>query len=84
MAEPLGGGELVDPHGGGGDLDRKRLRMVSADAFVADPLRTLRVARLATELGFEIDPETRPRSARTRRGWRAPPRSASSPSCAAS
>ena len=32
--------------------------MVSADAFVADPLRTLRVARLATELGFEIDPDT--------------------------
>jgi poly(A) polymerase len=58
MAEPLGGGELVDPHGGAGDLDRKRLRMVSADAFVADPLRTLRVARLATELGFEIDPDT--------------------------
>jgi hypothetical protein len=26
--------------------------------FVADPLRTLRVARLATELGFEIDPDT--------------------------
>ncbi|HEX5901245.1 MAG TPA: HD domain-containing protein [Solirubrobacteraceae bacterium] len=32
--------------------------MVSADAFAADPLRTLRVARLATELGFEIDPDT--------------------------
>ena len=58
MAEPLSGGELVDPHGGARDLDHKRLRMVSADAFVADPLRTLRVARLATELGFEIDAET--------------------------
>ena len=58
MAEPLAGGELVDPHGGARDLDHKRLRMVSADAFVADPLRTLRVARLATELGFEIDPDT--------------------------
>ena len=58
MAEPLSGGELVDPHGGARDLDRKLLRMVSADAFVADPLRTLRVARLATELGFEIDPDT--------------------------
>ena len=58
MAEPLSGGELVDPHGGAQDLDHKRLRMVSADAFVADPLRTLRVARLATELGFEIDPDT--------------------------
>jgi poly(A) polymerase len=58
MAEPLSGGELVDPHGGARDLDHKRLRMVSEEAFVADPLRTLRVARLATELGFEIDPAT--------------------------
>ena len=58
MAEPLAGGELVDPHGGARDLERKRLRMVSAEAFAADPLRTLRVARLATELGFEIDDDT--------------------------
>jgi putative nucleotidyltransferase with HDIG domain len=58
MAEPLAGGALVDPHGGARDLDHKRLRMVSAEAFAADPLRTLRVARLATELGFEIEPDT--------------------------
>jgi poly(A) polymerase len=58
MAEPLAGGELVDPHGGARDLERKRLRMVSAEAFAADPLRTLRVARLATELGFEVDADT--------------------------
>jgi putative nucleotidyltransferase with HDIG domain len=58
MAEPLSGGELVDPHGGERDLEAKRLRMVSAEAFTADPLRTLRVARLATELGFAIDPST--------------------------
>jgi poly(A) polymerase len=58
MAEPLGGGDLVDPHGGARDLDDRRLRMVSAAAFDADALRTLRVARLATELGFEIDPAT--------------------------
>jgi putative nucleotidyltransferase with HDIG domain len=58
MAEPLSGGELVDPHGGARDLDERRLRMVSPDAFAADPLRTLRVARLATELSFAIDPAT--------------------------
>jgi poly(A) polymerase len=58
MAEPLAGGELVDPHGGARDLARRRLRMVSADAFAADALRTLRVARLATELDFDIEGAT--------------------------
>jgi poly(A) polymerase len=58
MAEPLGGGDLVDPFGGARDLAERRLRMVSPAAFVADPLRTIRVARLATELGFAVDPST--------------------------
>jgi poly(A) polymerase len=58
MAEPLRGGEIVDPHGGRDDLAARTLRMVSAGAFAADPLRTLRVARLACELGFAVDPET--------------------------
>ena len=30
MAEPLAGGELLDPHGGRADLDARRLRMVGA------------------------------------------------------
>jgi poly(A) polymerase len=58
IAEPLGGGDLVDPHGGRGDLEARRLRMVSAAAFAADPLRVLRVARLACELRFAAEPET--------------------------
>ena len=58
MAEPLAGGRLVDPYGGERDLAERRLRMVSVGAFDADPLRTIRVARLATELGFEIEPAT--------------------------
>jgi poly(A) polymerase len=58
MAEPLGGGELVDPHGGARDLEERRLRMVSPGAFAADPLRAVRVARLATELSFAIEPAT--------------------------
>jgi len=58
MAEPLAGGEIVDPHGGREDLAARRLRMVSPEAFAADPLRTLRVARLACELGFAVDPAT--------------------------
>jgi putative nucleotidyltransferase with HDIG domain len=58
MAEPLAGGELVDPFGGLADLHARQLRMVSAGAFEADPLRALRLARLACELSFSIDPDT--------------------------
>jgi len=58
IAEPLRGGALVDPYGGRADLEARRLRMVAAAAFAADPLRTLRVARLACELGFAVEPAT--------------------------
>ncbi len=58
IAEPLAGGEYVDPFGGLEDLRARRLRMVSPQAFAADPLRTLRLARLACELGFVVDPQT--------------------------
>jgi putative nucleotidyltransferase with HDIG domain len=60
IAEPLAprGGSMVDPFGGISDLRAARLRMVRRDAFAADPLRVLRVARLACELGFEIEAAT--------------------------
>jgi len=59
MAEPLAGGELLDPHGGRADLEARRLRLVSGHALADDPLRTLRAARLAVELGLELEPEVR-------------------------
>ena len=52
MALPLGGGELVDPFGGRADLEAGVLRLVSESVFDDDPLRLLRLARLAHELGF--------------------------------
>jgi poly(A) polymerase len=58
MAEPLAGGELLDPHGGRADLEARRVRMVSAAGLAADPLRTLRAVRLVTELDLELDPAT--------------------------
>ena len=58
MAEPVGGGELVDPHGGQADLAARILRMVSPAAFDEDPLRVVRAPRLAAELGVSIDPDT--------------------------
>jgi putative nucleotidyltransferase with HDIG domain len=58
MAQPLDGGERVDPHGGADDLAARRLRAVGPRAFVDDPLRALRLVRLAAELGLEPEPST--------------------------
>jgi putative nucleotidyltransferase with HDIG domain len=58
IAQPVGGGERVDPFGGLDDVGARRLRMVAPDAFQRDPLRTLRLARLAAELDFTAEPGT--------------------------
>ncbi|HEY4997325.1 MAG TPA: HD domain-containing protein, partial [Solirubrobacteraceae bacterium] len=58
IAEPLAGGEPIDPLGGLEDLRARRLRMAAGGAFAEDPLRVLRMARIAVELGFEPEPET--------------------------
>ena len=58
IAEPVQGGARVDPFEGLRDLADRRLRMVGPDAFQQDPLRTMRLARLASELGFSVDPAT--------------------------
>lgn len=52
-------GALLDPSGGLPDLRAKRLRMTYAGTMAADPIRPLRTARLATTLGFTIEPATR-------------------------
>ena len=51
-------GELVDPHGGAGDLAAGILRCVRADAFVEDPSRLVRAVRYASRLGLALAPET--------------------------
>lgn len=59
MAEAADG-TLIDPFGGRRDLEKRVLRHVSS-AFAEDPVRLLRVARLAAQLapwGFCIAPET--------------------------
>lgn len=58
MARPLGGGELLDPFGGRGDIESRLIRAVAAGVFEADPLRLLRAVRLEDELGFRCDGET--------------------------
>ncbi|MGC8873048.1 MAG: hypothetical protein ACP5SI_01200 [Chloroflexia bacterium] len=49
---------VIDPFGGRADLGRRLLRALGPEAFLQDPLRTLRVVRLAAELDFAVDPDT--------------------------
>jgi putative nucleotidyltransferase with HDIG domain len=58
-----GGDEPIDPLGGARDLAARVLRVLGGpsleeSAYARDPLRPLRLARLATELGFTADAET--------------------------
>jgi len=70
IAEPLAGGEPVDPTGGREDLGGRRLRMVSPEAFAADPLRVLRLPRFACELALGVEPATIDAAARHAPGLR--------------
>ena len=63
IARSLRDGSLIDPFGGEADLRAGRLRMVTPVAFTEDPVRTIRLARLAADLGFEIEPATASRAA---------------------
>lgn len=59
LALPVRGGRaMVDHHGGVADLAARRLRLVGASALSDDPVRLLRLARLAEQIGFAIDPAT--------------------------
>ncbi len=67
IAEPLEGGAPIDPLGGLADLSARRLRMTGSGAFAEDPLRVLRLVRLAAELDLQADEQTL-RSAREEAG----------------
>lgn len=58
---------LLDPHGGVGDLQARRLRAVSDRTFADDPLRLLRAVRFAVALRLELDSAT----AELARSWAA-------------
>lgn len=51
---------LIDPFGGEADLQDRVIRAVGVaeDRFRDDPLRLLRAVRFASNLGFDIEPET--------------------------
>jgi tRNA nucleotidyltransferase (CCA-adding enzyme) len=50
---------IVDMHHGVEDLSNKRIRMISEDNLISDPLRLLRAYRFAAELGGSIEKGTR-------------------------
>jgi putative nucleotidyltransferase with HDIG domain len=61
IAEPLAaaaGSVSIDPLGGLRDLAHRRLRAAGPGAFADDPLRVLRLVRMAVELELEPTPET--------------------------
>lgn len=49
--------EIIDPYNGQADIQNKVIRATS-QAFVEDPLRAYRVARLAAQLGFKVETHT--------------------------
>jgi len=53
------GGALIDPFGGEKDLRAGIIRALHEDVFRQDPGRLLRAVRLAVELGFVLEAETR-------------------------
>ena len=58
MAVRVPSREFVDPYGGVVDLAQGVLRTpgLPEDSFSDDPLRMMRAARFAAQLGFEVDP----------------------------
>jgi poly(A) polymerase len=58
IAEPLSAGAPIDPLGGIADLRAGRLRMAGPRAFADDPLRVLRLVRLAIELDLIPERQT--------------------------
>ncbi len=51
-------GQLLDPWGGGRDLQGRLIRVLHSISFVDDPTRILRAVRLEQRLGFAIEART--------------------------
>ena len=51
-------GQLLDPWGGGRDLQEGQIRVLHSLSFVDDPTRMLRAVRLEQRLGFAIERRT--------------------------
>lgn len=56
IARDVETGEILDPHGGRADIERRLIRAVgnAEERFNEDPLRLLRAMRFSVTLGFDI------------------------------
>jgi tRNA nucleotidyltransferase (CCA-adding enzyme) len=54
MAMPLVGGEILDPLGGRGDLEKRSLRTCTPSSLIDDPIRIFRALRFECE-GWRMD-----------------------------
>ncbi|MEO5633237.1 HD domain-containing protein [Gaiella sp.] len=59
MARRLADDTLLDPFDGQTDLARRTIRTVTPTSFVEDPLRLVRALRFVSQLGFDVEGETR-------------------------
>jgi tRNA nucleotidyltransferase (CCA-adding enzyme) len=55
---PPSAGQLLDPHGGKGDLERRLIRGLHDASFRDDATRMLRAVRYEVRLGFRLEEET--------------------------
>ena len=69
IALDLASGELLDPHGGQQDLERRQLRFLHAASLRDDPTRLVRGARYAARLGFALEPSSRQQAVKTLKAW---------------
>lgn len=58
IALDLLGGKLHDPARGEADIEARVVRVLHDKSFIDDPTRIFRATRLATRLGFTIEPHT--------------------------
>ena len=58
MAVDLDSGIVIDPFNGLKDIEEKRIRMVTDQAFVNDPIRMLRAYRFCALFSYNLDKDT--------------------------
>ena len=69
MAVDLASGQLLDPHGGQVDLQRRCLRLLHGGSIRDDPTRLVRGARYAARLGFGLAAESEAQVRSTLAAW---------------